>query len=68
MEYGVKRNDGTIKEINSIDDLIGETLDKYVITAIYTTEEYIDFSKRHSFINTKSNKETNENNAYLGDA
>lgn len=68
MEYGVKRNDGTIKEINSIDDLIGETLDKYVITAIYTTEEYIDFSKRHSFINTKINKETNENNAYLGDA
>ena len=66
MEYGVKRNDGTIKEINSIDDLIGETLDKYVITAIYTTEEDIDFSKRHSFINTESNKKTNENNAYLG--
>ncbi len=66
MEYGVKRNDGTIKEINSLDDLIGETLDKYVITAIYTTEEDIEFPKRHSFINIESNKKTNKNNAYLG--
>lgn len=52
LETGLKRNDGTIKKINSINDLIGETLDKYTITAIYENEE--DISKINSILNKQS--------------
>lgn len=65
LEYGYRDDDYNVIKINTLDDLIGKKLDSFTITAVYETDEDMDFAKRHSYSEDSNQMKKIENDAYL---